>query len=151
VSLLESVDLTPNDQRRSGFPERRPILAESRFKESSKIRLETTAVQANMLKGNSLSFMANQAAWHGAAPNQEQFEKAMVELATSAVPPSRIERMLSTRGKERKEQRKAPVRLCPWPGAIAGGTLATCGWRPHHQTHRRPARTRRGIRIRTVP
>jgi transketolase len=55
-----------------------------------------TVIVANTVKGKGVSFMENQAAWHGTAPNREQFEKAIVELATPAVPRERIERMLST-------------------------------------------------------
>ena len=42
--------------------------------------------------------MENQAAWHGVAPNREQFEKAITELATPAVPRERIDRMISRAG-----------------------------------------------------
>ena len=54
-----------------------------------------TVIIANTVKGKGVSFMENQAAWHGVAPNKEQFEKAMTELATPAVPRQRIEQMLS--------------------------------------------------------
>ncbi|HEV2222452.1 MAG TPA: transketolase [Candidatus Acidoferrales bacterium] len=61
-----------------------------------------TMILANTIKGKGVSFMENQASWHGAAPNREQFDKAMAELATPAVPQERIERMLS-RAKEGAE------------------------------------------------
>ena len=32
------------------------------------------------VKGKGISFMENQAGWHGSAPNDEQFELAMKEL-----------------------------------------------------------------------
>ena len=35
---------------------------------------------ANTIKGKGVSFMENTAAWHGKAPNDEQFEKALAEL-----------------------------------------------------------------------
>ena len=56
---------------------------------------DPTVIIANTVKGKGVSFMENQAAWHGTAPNAEQFEKAMAELATPAVPRERIERMLT--------------------------------------------------------
>ena len=31
-------------------------------------------------KGKGVSFMENQAGWHGKAPNDEEYEKAMAEL-----------------------------------------------------------------------
>ena len=34
-------------------------------------------------KGHGVSFMENQVGWHGKAPNDEQFEQAMVELAAA--------------------------------------------------------------------
>ena len=38
------------------------------------------AIIANTVKGKGVSFMEDTAAWHGKAPNDEQFEKAMAEL-----------------------------------------------------------------------
>lgn len=38
------------------------------------------AIIANTIKGKGVSFMENQAGWHGKAPNDEQFEIAMKEL-----------------------------------------------------------------------
>ena len=35
---------------------------------------------ANTTKGKGVSYMENQAGWHGKAPNQEQFDQAMEEL-----------------------------------------------------------------------
>ena len=39
-----------------------------------------TAIIARTVKGKGVSFMENNAGWHGKAPNQEQFEAAMAEL-----------------------------------------------------------------------
>ena len=36
---------------------------------------------ANTIKGKGVSFMENNAGWHGKAPNDEEFEKALKELA----------------------------------------------------------------------
>lgn len=38
------------------------------------------AIIANTIKGKGISFMENQAGWHGKAPNDEQFAQAMEEL-----------------------------------------------------------------------
>ena len=35
---------------------------------------------AKSIKGKGVSFMENQCAWHGTAPNAEQYELAMNEL-----------------------------------------------------------------------
>ncbi len=39
-----------------------------------------TLVLAKSIKGKGVSFMENQAGWHGAAPNAEQYEQAISEL-----------------------------------------------------------------------
>lgn len=39
-----------------------------------------TAIIANTTKGKGVSFMENQAGWHGKAPNKEQYEQARAEL-----------------------------------------------------------------------
>ncbi len=39
-----------------------------------------TAVIMKSVKGKNVSFMENNAAWHGSAPNEEQFKAAMAEL-----------------------------------------------------------------------
>ena len=39
-----------------------------------------TAVIMKSVKGKNVSFMENQAAWHGIAPNKEQYEQAISEL-----------------------------------------------------------------------
>lgn len=39
-----------------------------------------TAILAETVKGKGVSFMENQVGWHGTAPNEEQYNKAMAEL-----------------------------------------------------------------------
>ena len=39
-----------------------------------------TAIIANTVKGKGVSFMENQASWHGTAPNDEQYKVAMEDL-----------------------------------------------------------------------
>lgn len=39
-----------------------------------------TCIVADTVKGKGVSFMENQREWHGEAPNQQQYEKAMAEL-----------------------------------------------------------------------
>ena len=48
--------------------------------ESSKLFDKPTVIVANTVKGKGVSFMENNAGWHGKAPNKEDFEKAMLEL-----------------------------------------------------------------------
>ncbi|MDD2417931.1 MAG: transketolase [Oscillospiraceae bacterium] len=40
-----------------------------------------TAIVQKSVKGKGVSFMENQVGWHGVAPNKEQYEQAMQELA----------------------------------------------------------------------
>ena len=48
--------------------------------EKAKSNNRPTAIIANTIKGKGVSFMENNAGWHGKAPNTEDFEKAMKEL-----------------------------------------------------------------------
>lgn len=41
-----------------------------------------TVIVAKTVKGKGVSFMENQAGWHGKAPNEEEYEKAIEELDT---------------------------------------------------------------------
>jgi transketolase len=53
-----------------------------------------TLVIAHTVKGKGVSFMENEAGWHGVAPNRAQFEKAMVELASPSLPRARVAALL---------------------------------------------------------
>ncbi len=48
--------------------------------ENAKKSKKPNMIIANTIKGKGVSFMENQVSWHGKAPNQEQYEKAMQEL-----------------------------------------------------------------------
>jgi transketolase len=52
-------------------------------------------VIAHTVKGKGVSYMENQAGWHGIAPDRERFERAMIDLATPSVPPERQAAMLA--------------------------------------------------------
>ncbi len=52
----------------------------SAFKEAKETKGMPTAIIAKTIKGKDVSFMENQAAWHGTAPNDEQFAIAMADL-----------------------------------------------------------------------
>ena len=52
----------------------------SAFKEARNIKEKPSVIIANTIKGKGVSFMENQAGWHGVAPNKEQYEQAMKEL-----------------------------------------------------------------------
>ena len=50
------------------------------FKEARETKGQPTAIIAKTIKGKNVSFMENQASWHGAAPNEEQYAVAMADL-----------------------------------------------------------------------
>ena len=50
------------------------------FKEASETKGQPTAIIAKTTKGKGVSFMEDQAGWHGKAPNLEQYEQAIQEL-----------------------------------------------------------------------
>ena len=53
------------------------------FAEARKVSDSPVAIIAETVKGKGVSFMENQVGWHGKAPNDEQFEQAMAELAAA--------------------------------------------------------------------
>ena len=50
------------------------------FDEARATKGQPTAIIAKTVKGKGVSFMENQVGWHGKAPNDEEYEKAMAEL-----------------------------------------------------------------------
>ncbi|MGN0408865.1 MAG: transketolase [Candidatus Fimousia sp.] len=54
---------------------------ERAFTEASTVKGMPIAIIMKTVKGKGISFMENQASWHGSAPNDEQYEIAMKELA----------------------------------------------------------------------
>ena len=50
------------------------------FKEARETKGQPTAIIAKTIKGMNVSFMENQASWHGSAPNAEQYAVAMADL-----------------------------------------------------------------------
>ena len=50
------------------------------FKEAKTVKGQPTAIIAKTLKGKGVSYMENQAGWHGKAPNDEEYRIAMEDL-----------------------------------------------------------------------
>ena len=50
------------------------------FKEARETKGQPTAIIAKTVKGKGVSFMENQAGWHGKAPNDEEYKIAMEDL-----------------------------------------------------------------------
>ena len=53
---------------------------EKAFKAAKECKGKPTAIVAKSVKGKGVSFMENQASWHGTAPNEEQYKTAMADL-----------------------------------------------------------------------
>lgn len=53
---------------------------ESAFEKAKTVKGRPTVIIANSVKGKGVSFMENQAGWHGNAPKQDQYEQAVKEL-----------------------------------------------------------------------
>lgn len=49
-------------------------------KAAEKCKGKPTVIICNSVKGKDISFMENQASWHGAAPNEAQYETAIADL-----------------------------------------------------------------------
>jgi transketolase len=49
-------------------------------REYSRKHSQPTMIVTDSTKGKGVSFMENQAGWHGKAPNTEQYEAAVAEL-----------------------------------------------------------------------
>ena len=54
------------------------------FDEARATKGKPTCIVAETVKGKGVSFMENQVGWHGKAPNDEQYEQAMADLAKEA-------------------------------------------------------------------
>ena len=53
---------------------------EAAYEEAAKTEGQPTVILAKTTKGKGVSFMENNAGWHGKAPNDEQMEQAKAEL-----------------------------------------------------------------------
>ncbi len=54
---------------------------EAAVRQAKTVKGRPTAIIAKTVKGKGISFMENKASWHGSAPNAEQYETAMADLA----------------------------------------------------------------------
>ena len=53
---------------------------EAALSEAKATKGKPTAIIAKTIKGKGVSYMENQVGWHGSAPNDEQYEKAVAEI-----------------------------------------------------------------------
>ncbi len=88
--ITEVMNPTPHDKKFEGFGFN-VILAdahdfesiEAAFASARACKGKPSVIIANSVKGKGVSFMENQAGWHGAAPNDEQYEIAVAEIKAS--------------------------------------------------------------------
>lgn len=57
---------------------------EKAFEEAKEVKGQPTMILAHTIKGKGVSFMENNAGWHGSAPNEEQCAQAIAELEGKA-------------------------------------------------------------------
>lgn len=85
--ITKVIDPTPIDQKFAAF--RWHVIEinghdfdeiAAAFKEAKTIKNQPTLILAHTIKGKGVSFMENQAGWHGNAPDDAQFEQAMKDL-----------------------------------------------------------------------
>ena len=84
----EVMDLKPIDEKFKSFGFNVIIIdghnydeIKSAFKQARETKGKPTCIIAKTVKGKGVSFMENQAGWHGKAPNEEQYNQAMIDLA----------------------------------------------------------------------
>ncbi len=86
--VAEVMDPTPHDKKLEAFGFHVISIdghdfdqIEAAFAQAKTVKGKPTAIIAKTVKGKGVSFMENKVNWHGAAPNDEQYEQAMAELA----------------------------------------------------------------------
>lgn len=85
-STCDVKSLEPLDEKLKAFGFEVYTIDGHNFEQIEQTLLETKksdklcAIIANTIKGKGVSFMENNAGWHGKAPNDEQLEKALEEL-----------------------------------------------------------------------
>lgn len=86
-SIYDVMDPTPLDAKFEAFGWNVLKIDGHNFEEiaaavktASETKGKPTLVLATAIKGKGVSFMENEAGWHGVAPSEEEFEKAMKEL-----------------------------------------------------------------------
>ena len=64
------------------------------FDEAKTVKGKPTVIIADTVKGKGVSFMEDQAGWHGVAPKKEQFEQACQELLPPTIPMTKLNELL---------------------------------------------------------
>ena len=85
--ITEVMDPTPHDKKLEAFGFHVISIdahdfgqIEAALNEAKTVKGKPTAIIAKSVKGKGVSFMEDQASWHGSAPNDEQYAQAVAEL-----------------------------------------------------------------------
>ena len=88
--ITEVMDPTPHDKKLEAFGFHVISIdghdfeqIEAAFAEARTVKGKPTAIIATTHKGKGVSFMEDQAGWHGNAPNDEQYAQAVAEIQAS--------------------------------------------------------------------
>ena len=88
--ITEVMNPTPHDEKFKAFGWHVIVIdghdfdqIEKAYAEARTVKGKPTAIIAKTIKGKCVSFMENQASWHGAAPNAEQYEIAVADVKAS--------------------------------------------------------------------
>jgi len=86
--ITEVMDSTPIDKKYEAFGFNVVNIdghdleqIDAAVKQAENCKGRPTAIICKTIKGKGVSFMENKAEWHGTAPNKDQYERAMAELA----------------------------------------------------------------------
>ena len=89
--IAEIMNPTPHDKKLEAFGFHVMLVdghdfdeIEKAFEKAKTVKGKPTAIIFKTVKGKGVSFMENQVNWHGAAPNDEQHEQAVLEIKAKA-------------------------------------------------------------------
>ena len=89
--VAEVMNPTPYDKKLEAFGFHVQVIdghnfdeIEKAFAKAKTVKGKPSAIVVKTLKGKGVSFMENQVGWHGAAPNDEQYEQAVAEIKAKA-------------------------------------------------------------------
>lgn len=74
------------------------------FAEAAKTKGKPTVIIAKTVKGKGVSFMENQAGWHGRAPKKDELDKALAELGVQNLPKDEMIALAEAHQKKVTEQ-----------------------------------------------
>ncbi len=74
------------------------------FEEAARTKGKPTVIIANTVKGKGITFMENQAGWHGKTPNRQELDMALKELQVEYLPKEEMMALSAAHQKKEEEQ-----------------------------------------------